>query len=162
MIMIDSYFDRVYNRDLSDLMTKPKSKPGKSWKYEYRYKGTDDTQELEVKGKVDTYAMIQADKDSTDINLLIKRFTAGEIDILDRYEVFYDDATAYPRNLLEAMQVKSRVDEFFMSLPPDEREKYDHDVFKFIQNLDKVLDQKDKETVSSVESEVKSDAIEQE
>lgn len=103
--------------------------------YEARYNAKGQL-ELNEKGKEDWYGYIQSHKDSVDIHVLLERFQRGDVDVLNRVQGFYGDITSYPSTFADALNVVRSSEEFFNSLPVEERAKYNHNFSEFLAAFD--------------------------
>lgn len=103
--------------------------------YEARYNAKGQL-ELNEKGKEDWYGYIQSHKDSVDIHVLLERFQRGDVDVLNRVQGFYGDITSYPSTFADALNIVRSGQEFFDSLPVEERAKYNHNFSEFLAALD--------------------------
>lgn len=74
----------------------------------------------------DVYSMIQASKDSCDINLLMKRFALGDTEALNVNTGFYLDTTKMPTNIHEVYAMGLAADQYFEGLPVELKEKFDN------------------------------------
>lgn len=91
---------------------------------------------LEEKGREDWYGFIQSHKDSVDIHVLLARFKNGETDVLNRIQGFYGDITGMPDSFADALNLVRSSEEFFNSLPVEERAKYNHNFSEFLAAFD--------------------------
>ncbi|MEM3862041.1 MAG: hypothetical protein QW203_06145 [Thermoplasmatales archaeon] len=103
--------------------------------YEARYNPKGQL-ELHEKGKEDWYGYIQSHKDSVDIHVLLERFQRGDVDVLNRVQGFYGDITGYPSTFADALNIVRSGQEFFDSLPVEERAKYNHNFSEFLASFD--------------------------
>lgn len=103
--------------------------------YEARYNAKGQL-ELNEKGKEDWYGYIQSHKDSVDIHVLLERFQRGDVDVLNRVQGFYGDITEYPNTFADALNIVRSSEEFFNSLPVEERAKYNHNFSEFLAAFD--------------------------
>lgn len=103
--------------------------------YEARYNAKGQL-ELNEKGKEDWYGYIQSYKDSVDIHVLLERFQRGDVDVLNRVQGFYGDITGYPSTFADALNIVRSSEEFFNSLPVEERAKYNHSFSEFLAAFD--------------------------
>lgn len=87
---------------------------------------------LEETGKVNLYDEIQSHADSVDINLMIKRFAAGETDVLSKVQGVYGDITNMPTNLAESLNHIRACEDAFNALPVDVRAKFNHNLTEFL------------------------------
>lgn len=91
---------------------------------------------LSESGVHNLYAEIQSHKDSVDIHVLLKRYAAGEVDVLSRVQGAYGDFTVAPRTFAEALNAMIAAEQYFLSLPVEVRDKYGHDFNRFIASMD--------------------------
>lgn len=103
--------------------------------YEARYNSKGQL-ELNEKGKEDWYGYIQSHKDSVDIHVLLERFQRGDVDVLNRVQGFYGDITTLPSTFADALNIVRAGEDFFNSLPVDERAKYNHNFAEFLASFD--------------------------
>lgn len=74
---------------------------------------------------------INSFKESTDINVVIKRITAGEIDLLRQRTGSYGDFTKMPQTFAEALQLQIDSNRLFESLPAAVKKEFDGDPNQF-------------------------------
>lgn len=106
------------------------------------------------------YDDIQSHAESTDLRTLIARYQTGDINALGNMKQngMLCDTTQYPKTLPEFLKLKQKAENFFSSLPVEEREKYNHDPIQFLNEYGKeIFDHTVKQFVNT-ESEVKPDA----
>lgn len=103
--------------------------------YEARYNSKGQL-ELHEKGKEDWYGYIQSHKDSVDIHVLLDRFRRGDVDVLNRVQGFYGDITSMPSTFADALNIVRSSEEFFNSLPVEERAKFNHNFSEFLASFD--------------------------
>lgn len=103
--------------------------------YEARYNAKGQL-ELHEKGKEDWYGYIQSHKDSVDIHVLLERFQRGDVDVLNRVQGFYGDITSMPSTFADALNIVRSSEEFFNTLPVDERAKFNHNFSEFLASFD--------------------------
>lgn len=89
-------------------------------------------------GKENLYDYIQSHKDSCDINVIMKRFARGDVTALQQRQSFFGDFLNAPSSYAEALNSMIVAENYFESLPLDERSKYDHNFHKFLLSLDNV------------------------
>lgn len=92
--------------------------------------------ELVESGEVDIYDEIQSHADSVDIHILLKRYAEGDVSALARVQGSYFDATQFPRTYAEVLNSLIDAENVFMSLPVEERAKYDHSFQVWLSSLD--------------------------
>ena len=113
-------------RDHKRFLTGVGSREKISYEARYNPKGQ---LELHEKGKEDWYGYIQSHKDSVDIHVLLERFQRGDVDVLNRVQGFYGDITSMPSTFADALNIVRSSEEFFNSLPVEERAKFNHNFF---------------------------------
>lgn len=101
---------------------------------EYDEKGNLELKEI---GKDNLYAYIQSFKDSCDINVILKRFTNGETNVLSQKQGAYGDFTIMPKTYAEMLNRVIDAENYFNSLPVEERAKYGHNFADWLYNFDK-------------------------
>lgn len=110
--------------------------PGDKFHIEYRPVVNDDgTIKLVESGKMNIQEYIQSFKDSCDMNYIIKQLQLGNISVLNQKKVFYGDFTDAPSTMAEFQQRIIDGQNAFYSLPLEVRNKYDHDVMKFLADI---------------------------
>lgn len=92
--------------------------------------------ELVESGSEDVYAFIQSHRDSTDINVILSRFENGDLSALNQRHGSYFDLTVFPKTYAETLQMFMNAEQAFYNLPVDIRDKFDHDLNKFVIALD--------------------------
>ena len=79
--------------------------PGNPEKILYTPKFAEDgSMELIEAGKDNLYDYIQSFRDSVDLNVILARFSNGEVDALSKAQGFYADVTDFPKNMAEALK----------------------------------------------------------
>ena len=68
--------------------------------------------------------------------MLLERFQRGDVDVLNRVQGFYGDITGYPSTFADALNIVRSSEEFFNSLPVEERAKYNHSFSEFLAAFD--------------------------
>lgn len=86
-------------------------------------------------GKHSLYDEIQSHKDSVDINKIIRRFEAGEVDVLQKVQGVYGDFSDVPSNFAELLNTVDRGREMFDSLPIEIKEKFGQNFVAFMQSF---------------------------
>ena len=109
------------------------SNPGSPFKFIYSPKvNKDGSIDLVVKEKTSLYDYIQSFKDSCDINVLIRRYQQGDTAALMRAQTMYGDFTEMPKTYAEFLQVAIDGENYFDTLPPEVRQKFDNNFAKFV------------------------------
>lgn len=83
----------------------------------------------------DVYSMIQANKDSCDINVLMQRFALGDTEALDIKKGFYIDTRDMPTNLAEVFQMGIECENYFDGLPVELKEVFDNSYSVFFTEM---------------------------
>ena len=91
----------------------------------------DGSSSVEIVGKTNFHEKIQVDADSCDINLIVKRFTNGETDALNKVRGIYFDATDFPANYAELLQRVNDGNALFEKLPIETKQKFNNNADEF-------------------------------
>lgn len=111
--------------------------PGNPIKQLYQgYYEKDGTLELRPSGEEDLYQFIQSHKDSTDINLLIQRFTAGDESALSRAQGFYADVSGMPKTFQEVLNAVLGGERAFDSLPAEVKQRFNNNFAEWLTAMD--------------------------
>lgn len=96
---------------------------------------------LDVSGTEDTYAKIQSHAASVDIHVILDRFRRGDLDVLgDPSRSVFADTSEMPRNYAQLLNLVADGERAFMSLPVEERAKFDHSFAQWLMSFDKQLE----------------------
>lgn len=87
-------------------------------------------------GTEDTYDFIQSHADSVDINIILKRFAAGEVDVMSRAQGVYGDFTNMPSTYADMLNVVIAGERAFNDLPIETRAQFDHSYQKWLVAMD--------------------------
>ena len=87
---------------------------------------------LEKSGEENLYDYIQSFRDSVDLNVILARFSNGEVDALSKAQGFYADVTDFPKNMAEALNRINLAEEMFKALPLETRQKFDCSFEQFL------------------------------
>lgn len=87
---------------------------------------------LEKKGEENLYDYIQSFRDSVDLNVILARFTNGDVEALNKAQGFYADVTDFPNNMAEALNRINQAEEMFKALPLETRQKFDCSFEQFL------------------------------
>lgn len=90
---------------------------------------------VEEKGKEDLYSLIQSYADSTDINLIVKKFEAGDVNALNKRAGQFMDLTELPNDYFEMVNKVNDAKYEFNRLPVEIKAKFDNDPNKFIAEI---------------------------
>lgn len=139
-----------------------KSNPG--CRYRKSYIGKRDSNgklELCCTGRIDQYAITQADKESTDINVILSRFAEGDSTALSRLQGIYGDFTGLPDSYIGMINLIEEGKLAFDALPPQMKQVFDNDFVKMLASLDEQNFQKLNELRSHEAQEVpKNESVE--
>lgn len=91
---------------------------------------------LDEVGEENVYETIQSYAAECDINNIIRRYMAGDVDVLSRVQGFYFDASELPDNMPEVLNKLNYAEEEFNKLPIDFKERYGNDFVKFLTTFD--------------------------
>lgn len=87
---------------------------------------------LKQKGQENLYEYIQSFKDSCNIDLILKRFEAGDVSVLARVQGTYGDFTEFPKTYAEMFQRMHDAEALFNSLPVEVRNEFHHSLSEFL------------------------------
>lgn len=87
---------------------------------------------LEKKGEENLYDYIQSFRDSVDLNVILARFSNGDVEALNKAQGFYADVTDFPKNLADALNRINQAEEMFKALPLETRQKFDCSFEQFL------------------------------
>lgn len=79
---------------------------------------------------------IQADRDAGDINIIVRRYAAGDTSVLSRTQGWYGDISKLPSNRQEMLQAVLNAESQFSELPLELREAFDNDWRKAFAAMD--------------------------
>nr|QJB21153.1 MAG: internal scaffolding protein [Microvirus sp.] len=86
-------------------------------------------------GKVDTYAQIQAWRESCDIKVILQKYINGDSSALNKNTPLFGDFTDAPTNLVEYYQTMIDAENAFNNLPVDTRAKFNHSPSEFFTSI---------------------------
>lgn len=104
-------------------------------RFHIEYKGEvqkDGTVKLVESGKTDIRQAINAYKDQTDLDYIRKKIEQGDLSVLNPAKPQYGDFTNMPSTYAEALQMQIDANDYFYSLDPEVRNKFDNDVNQFL------------------------------
>lgn len=87
---------------------------------------------LEKKGEENLYDYIQSFRDSVDLNVILARFSNGDVEALNKAQGFYADVTDFPKNMADALNRINQAEEIFKALPLEIRQKFDCSFEQFL------------------------------
>lgn len=79
---------------------------------------------------------IQADRDAGDINIIVRRYVAGDTTVLNRTQGWYGDISQFPKTRQDMLQTVMSAEARFDELPLELREKFDNDWRKAFAAMD--------------------------
>lgn len=94
--------------------------------------GLDGKRKLILDDPKPIYEMIQAHREETEIERIVKRAMQGDMSVLNAMAGQYIDISGAPNSLAEAQQVIINAKRDFEKLDPDIRQKFDNNVEIFI------------------------------
>lgn len=113
------------------------SEPGDPIHIEYSGKYDDEGRlVIEPVGKRNIYEYIQSFAESVDINNIVKRFQAGDVDALKKVQGFYFDTTELPDNMADLLNKLNYAESEFEKLPAEFKQKFGNDFSRFICSFD--------------------------
>lgn len=123
--------------NFGDCPNKFVSETGSGIKELFRGKLDKDTGIIELvpDGKKNLYAEIQSYKDSCDINKIVERYAAGEIDILNQVQGVYGDFSAAPADLADAYRQAKDLEWQFDRLPVDIKEQFGNNFYLWLRDV---------------------------
>lgn len=96
---------------------------------------------LDVSGTEDIYTQIQSHAASVDIHVILDRYRRGDLDVLgDPARSVFADTAEMPRNYAQLLNLVADGERAFMSLPVEERAKFDHSFAQWLMHFDKQLE----------------------
>lgn len=81
---------------------------------------------------VNTYDEIQSHRDSTDLNILLKRYMTGDTECLNQVQGVYGDFSAMPRSYSELLNKVSDGQKLFDSLTPNIKAEFGNSYEQFL------------------------------
>lgn len=90
---------------------------------------------LEKSGEKNVYEEIQAYKDSADINVILKKYLAGDEAVLNRIQGTYADVSTLPKTYADILNLQIRAEKDFLALPEEIRSRFGNDPTQFIAQL---------------------------
>lgn len=92
--------------------------------------------ELVESGRENLYDYIQSFKESTDINVILKKYASGDVSALAKTQGSFLDCTGMPRTYAEMLNSLIAAENTFNSLSVEEREKFGFSFERWLANLD--------------------------
>lgn len=87
-------------------------------------------------GSEDLYDYIQSFRDSVDINTIVKRYAAGDVDVLSKKQAVFGDFMDMPKTYAEMLNTVIAGEETFNSLPVEVRAKFNHSFREWLSSMD--------------------------
>jgi len=102
-------------------------------------------EELKQTGTTNIYELIQASKDECDVYNILKRYEAGNVEILNQRQGVYADMTKAPTSLAQAQQMLLDAEQDFYMLPVEIRKEFNNSPSEYISAIsngeaDKIFD----------------------
>lgn len=95
---------------------------------------------LKIDGQKNTFDDIQSHRESCDIEIILKRYMAGDFSVLNRNDPQYIDTTEFPKSYAEAFEKNQAAKEYFYSLDPEIRAQFNNSVEQFlVAEVDKIF-----------------------
>lgn len=113
---------------------------------------------LKITGKRNVYDEIQAQRESCDLQIILKRYLNGDESVLNQRVPLYIDNTQLPSNMAEWFNLVESTKSYFYSLPSDVRAQFNNSVEQFLVGASDAgfnVSNVDSSNVDKVESEVK-------
>lgn len=85
-------------------------------------------------GKEDLQKLINADRDSCDVNSVLQRFQTGDVSAIVKGNPVFLDVTGMPKTLAEAYALNFRAEHAFENLPADVKARFDNNFYLFLQS----------------------------
>lgn len=124
---------------------KVKSVPGARTKIEYQLVIDDDgIERLKPCGMTDLHEEIQSHASSVDINLILKKYQAGDRQALEKMQGFYADVADLPGDLLEIMNMNLKGQQLFDSMLPDVKQVFGDSYMQFLAHPERIANLKEK------------------
>lgn len=93
--------------------------------------------DLVFDGEEDLYQKIQSHAESCDIHTILKRFEAGDLEVLSQRQGVFGDFSEFPTNYAEILNSVIAGENYFNSLPVDVRAKFNHSFREWMVSMDK-------------------------
>lgn len=109
------------------------SNPGTGIKLTFEpYYDDDGVLQIKETGKVNQYLEIQSHADSVDINVILARYNAGELDVLNKVQGFFADVTEMPETYAGMLNLINSGKTFFEELPTYIKERFNNSFAEFL------------------------------
>lgn len=110
---------------------------GSRYRYAFTgYRDTDGMVKLRSNGRIDQYAIIQADRESTDINVILSKYANGDATVLSRMQTLYGDFTGLPDSYIGMVNMIEEARRQFDDLPPAVKNIFGNDFTRMMNNFD--------------------------
>lgn len=93
--------------------------------------------DLVFDGEEDLYDQIQSHAESCDIHTIMKRFEAGDLEVLSQRQGVFGDFSEFPTNYAEILNSVIAGENYFNSLPVEVRSKFNHSFREWMASMDK-------------------------
>lgn len=128
MVTFKTQFD-----DHARVFVNPGSRTKVTYQASYDVNGT---LQLYPSGEEDLYDYIQSHRDSVDIHVILKRFAAGETDVLSQVQGFYADAADMPSTYAEVLNAVIHGESVFDSLPAEVKQRFGNSFSQWLTSFD--------------------------
>lgn len=119
----------------------------------------DGERRLVVVGKENFKDFIEASKEETLIDNIIKRFENGDVTALAKKQGFYADVIGMPDNLAQAQNMLIALENQFNSLSADDRSLFDNSFDKYVSEVSKMDVDTFLEKFNLIKQEMKNDEL---
>lgn len=93
--------------------------------------------DLQPTGEENLYDYIQSHAQSTDIHVILERFSNGETDVLSQIQGFYADASDMPKTYAEVLNAVIAGEQTFNRLPVEVKQQFDNSFAVWLAAMDK-------------------------
>lgn len=97
--------------------------------------GKNGKQKLVRDKKIDVYSLIQANKEQTEIEYIMRRAKEGDPSVLAAAKGQYIDITDAPNSLAEAQAFINKTSNEFMNMPWSIRKEYNNDPMEYLHDI---------------------------
>lgn len=119
----------------------------------------DGQRSLVIVGKENFKDFIEASKEETLIENIIKRFQSGDVTALAKNQGFYADVIGMPNNLAEAQNMLISLEKHFNSLSAEDRALFDNSFDKYVSEVSRMDVDTFLEKFNLVKQEMKTDDL---
>lgn len=135
-------FDSIRKEVRAEVSPSIKEYPKTRAKYQYEF-DKDGRKVLKKTGDyTNVYAMIQEGKDDNTPRSVLQRIQKGDMTAIGDLQAGFMDALVYPKNFMEAQNVRLQMENMFNSLTAEQKATYGQDVNRFVKDMNEKLDVK--------------------